>query len=248
MKKTTAFIVTATVLAFICMVLINANIASPRMHFFQQGNTVPVVKILKPKTDSVFAFNAPIAYNIVVTDKEDGDSRYDELNAKEILLKVAYSAAPVNVNITNNGAITDAPGLAIMRTNNCFNCHAFNSKLIGPSFYDIVQKYTATAANIAQVGKRVKDGSTGIWGKVLMPTHPELTTAQAQTIVDWILHYAAEAGTDYYVGTLGTFKLKPQGSGNGVYVLTASYIDHGVKADSTKPRLEGSGVMVVRGR
>lgn len=245
MVNTARLIAGFIVLAFTCFTVV--NIASPFK--YQQENHAPAVKITKPKTDSSFAVNSLIAYNITVTDKEDGDSRYDELNAKEVLLQVKYVAEkPAALLHAAGGTITDEPGLAMMRTNNCFNCHAFNSKVIGPSFNDIVQKYPATAANISLVAKRVKEGSNGVWGKVPMPTHPELSPQQAQTIVEWLMHNAANEGSDYYIGTSGNFKLKTpaKASPDGGYLLTASYVDHSLKTDSTKPRLEGTDAVFIK--
>jgi cytochrome c len=226
------------------------NIASPFIKRKLQGqNHVPVVKIIKPKNDSAFALNTLVGYSISISDREDGDSRFDEINNKEVLLQVKYLEGMANMPQTGNSGISDAKGLVLIRTSNCFNCHNFSSKGIGPSFYDIVQKYPVTPENIAAVAKRVKDGSTGIWGKVAMPTHPELTGDQAQTIVDWILHYSAAPGTDYYIGAQGVFKLKQpaDATAKGVYLLTATYIDHGLKPDSAN-RLEGSDMMLVRGK
>lgn len=247
MIKTTRLIAAFIILAFTCFALVN-NSASPFKHRYQLENHAPVVKIMKPKTDSSFAVNSLVAYNITVTDKEDGDSRYDELNTKEVLLQVKYVAEkPAAILHAVGGPVTDEPGLAMMRTNNCFNCHAFNSKVIGPGFYDIVQKYPANAANISQVAKRIKEGSVGVWGKVPMPTHPELTLQQAQTIVEWLMRNANDASTDYYIGTTGAFKLKApvKASTNGGYLLTASYVDHSLKTDSTK-RLQGSDAVFIR--
>lgn len=247
MIKTTRLIAAFIIVTFTCFALVN-NVASPFKRRYQE-NHAPVVKIIKPKTDSTFAVNSLVAYNITVADKEDGDSRYDELNTKEVLLQVKYVAdKPSTLLHGVSGPVTDEPGLAMMRTNNCFNCHGFNSKVIGPSFYDIAQKYAANQANITLVAKRVKDGSVGVWGKVPMPTHPELTLQQAQTIVEWLMHNATDAETGYYVGTAGTFKLKApvKASPNGGYLLTASYIDHSLKTDSTKPRLQGSDAVFVR--
>jgi len=44
----------------------------------------PSVKILSPKNNSLFNFDTQINYQISVADKEDGDSKYDEINGKEI--------------------------------------------------------------------------------------------------------------------------------------------------------------------
>lgn len=225
------------------------NFASPVKNKYQQENHVPVVKITRPSDESSFPLNVPTGYNITVSDKEDGDSRYGEINSKEVLLQVKYFADS-SKEPSSRGSLNDAQGLAIIRASNCFNCHAFSSKGIGPSFSDLVKKYAPTAVNITLVAKHVKDGSTGIWGNVTMPTHPELTYSDAQVIVDWILKKSCAEGTDYYIGAAGTFRLKPPAGApaNGVYMLTASYIDHGIKTDSTKPHLEGSDVIFVKAK
>jgi cytochrome c len=136
--------------------------------------------------------------------------------------------------VIKKGVKADPPGLALLRTNNCFNCHSFDSKGIGPSFYDVGKRYPFTAANIAQVAKRVREGSTGVWGKVSMPTHPELQQKEAEDVVRWVLKHGAERDVNYYVGMDGIIKVK----GKGAYILTASYMDHG--------KQEGQDVRVIR--
>ncbi|HVX52572.1 MAG TPA: c-type cytochrome [Chitinophagaceae bacterium] len=228
-----------------CLAIVNT--ASTAKNRLQQENHAPAVKINKPKNDSSFAVNVPVGYNITVSDKEDGDSRYGERNSKEVLLQVKYTGNSRPAVMA--GKVADAEGLSLIRHSNCFNCHAFNAKGIGPSFNDIVIKYKPATANTALVAKHIKEGSTGIWGNVTMPTHPELTGKQAEIIVDWILNQSVKEGIDYYIGASGTFRLKPPpgAAPNGFYMLTASYLDHGLKADSLKPHLEGSDVVFVKG-
>src|ERR1700722_3438265 len=140
----------------------------------QQQNQQPVVKIISPKNGSSLNLNAPVSYAISVADKEDGDSKYDEINAKEVLLEVRYlkdkSKAAASLN---KPVLPDPPGLGVIRTSNCFSCHNFNSKAMGPSFYEISKKYMPTKANMDSLIKRISAGSTGIWGREKMPSHPE---------------------------------------------------------------------------
>src|SRR6202012_5639467 len=129
------------------------------------------------------------------------------------------------------GMQADEPGLAAIRTSNCFNCHNFNGKAMGPSFDEIQKKYPSAKINIDTLVKRISAGSTGIWGKEKMPSHPELPQQQVKSMVEWILRNGNKTGVNYFIGVNGivpgTYLKSP-----GAYVLTASYIDHGLKTEA----------------
>jgi cytochrome c len=227
------------------------NINNHSIKNSQQQNQPPIVKIITPKNSSTFDFDTPVNYSISVSDKEDGNSKYDEINVKEVLLEVRHIKDKSKLSvILNKGSQPDAPGIAIMRTSNCFNCHNFNGKAIGPSFFEISKKYPANKPNIDTLIKHIKDGSSGTWGKEKMPTHPEFTSEEIKTTVQWILKHAADADVNYYIGTEGLFHIKaPTASKpNGIYLLTASYVDHGAKAAPGKQRLKGQDMIVINSK
>ena len=114
--------------------------------------------------------------------------------------------------------------------------------MIGPSFNAIGKKYASNAANNALLQKRILEGSTGVWGNVSMPSHPELNKEQAASMVQWILQIAADANTDYYIGTTGSFQIPA--NKKGAYLLTASYTDHGLENDNS-PGLKGEDRVVI---
>lgn len=213
-----------------------------------QQNTAPVVKITYPKVNT-FNWGSPVSYSISVADKEDGDSKFDEITGLEILLEVKFVDGNSKLPAGNQAAIPDAPGLAIMRSSNCFNCHNFNNKLIGPSFSDIVARYPLSAANAALLTKRIKEGSVGIWGKAAMPTHTELTVAETETAVKWMYKQATNPNVTYYTGLEGVFRTKAAPADKrGSYIITASYTDHGLKATPGKQRITGRAVMILQPR
>jgi len=211
----------------------------------QTQNLAPVVKIINPKNGSSLSLNAAVSYEISVSDKEDGDSKYDEINAKEVLLEVKYLKDKSKAAaLLNKPAGPDAPGLFVIRTSNCFSCHNFNSKAMGPSFFEVAGKYKPTRANIDSLVKRISVGSTGIWGKEKMPSHPELSMQDIKNTVLWILKNGADPDDNYFIGLNGlisaaTIKYP------GAYVFAASYIDHGLKASPGKQRLEGQDKAVL---
>jgi len=226
------------------------NFSNPFSKNSQQENQAPVVKIITPKNNSLFDWDTQINYGISVADKEDGDSKFDEINVKEVLLEVRYAGNKSKTPAVSNVVPADSPGLAVMRTSNCFNCHNFNSKSIGPSFFDINKHYPATLANIDSLVKHIRAGSSGIWGKEKMPTHPELSPVETKNAVQWILKHAADPDVNYYIGTEGSFRIKQPGASkpNAAYILTASYIDHGLKSAPGKQRLKGQDVVVLHSR
>jgi cytochrome c len=208
-------------------------------NFKIQENQAPVVKIISPKNSGVFDQGAPVSYKISVSDKEDGDSKFDEINTKEVLLEVRHMTGK-----PNKTAQSDAPGLATIMTSNCINCHGFNSKSIGPSFYEINKRYPATKSNTDSLIKRIREGSSGIWaGKEKMPAHPELTAAEIKNAVQWIFKNAADPNVNYYIGLEGFFRINTGGKGS--YILTASYIDHGLK-DVPGKRLRGQDMVTIQ--
>ena len=249
MIKASAFILISVLfIPILCSVV---NFASPsKKNKVQRENHPPVVKIIAPKNNSFFNGNSQVNYTISVSDKEDGESKYEEINPKEVLLEIKYagdvSKLTGELNRTDQ---SDPSGLTVISTSNCFNCHSFNSKLIGPSFNEISKRYPATSFNIALLIKRIREGSTGVWGKVSMPTHPELTEEETQNMVQWILKNATNPNINYYIGTEGSFRIKqPVGSAqNAAYILTASYTDHGLK-DGSKQRLKGQDVVIISSR
>ncbi len=169
-----------------------------------QDNNPPIVKIIDPISKSRYEKNSQIQYRIKVSDPEDGESEYGEIAANEVILEVKY--VPDASKAPTDGI--DVNGLSAIKQSNCFNCHAFNGKLIAPSFYEMAKRYPATPTNIELLAKRIREGSGGVWGSASMPTHPELTSQQSRAIADWILKNGEDPTLNYYTGTEGTLRLR----------------------------------------
>jgi cytochrome c len=225
-------------LKYSIVLLALSGIVSLAYTTIQEQNHPPVVKIVSPANNVTIDAGTPISYQVSVADKEDGDTKYDEINVKEILLQVSYVKDKSKAQaIIAKPIAADPPGLEVIVHSNCFNCHNFNSKSIGPSFAEIDKRYPATKANADSLFSRVKKGSAGIWqGKEKMPAHPELSDADIRTSVQWIFKNALDPNTWYYNGATGIIRL-PQDK-KGAYIITASYTDHGLK-NSNEKRLKG---------
>lgn len=195
-------------------------------------NYPPAIKIISPVNNSEFQWNSIIPYSILVSDKEDGNSEYNEISPNEVLLFVTYfpDSAGLKKNILNQSLVNRGP-LLLMSTSTCFNCHASKSKRIGPSFESIAGRYSGSTVSVDDLAKKIIGGSSGTWGDEKMPPHPELQIGQAKELVRWILENSSNPNQTFYAGVEGSIRTREKSgevSGNAIYVLTASYTDHGV--------------------
>ena len=69
---------------------------------------------------------------------------------------------------------------------NCMACHAVDKKLVGPSFKDVAAKYAGQAEATETLTQKVIKGGAGVWGPVPMPANPQVTPAEAKTLVEWV--------------------------------------------------------------
>ena len=200
----------------------------PGVVLAQSENHPPIVKILVPVNNSKHDLNNQIQYKLKVSDQEDGESEYDEIATNEVFLEVRYFPDPSNMD-QSISSTADPNGLSSMKKSNCFNCHAFNGKLIAPSFYEISKRYPQNLSTIELLAKRIQEGSTGVWGGASMPTHTEISIQDARDIANWILENGQDPNLNYYAGIEGAIRLKaPEGTTQkGAFMLSATYSDHG---------------------
>jgi cytochrome c len=213
---------------------------------FLQENEAPIVKIIDPKNNGFYLQDVAMPYNIQVSDKEDGDSQYDEIAAGEVMLVVRYIADSTKVSTFKKDDLIDAAELLTIRSSNCLNCHAFDSKLIGPSFSEIGKMYSDKSENITLLAKRIIEGSSGVWGSASMPSHPEIKEEEAKRIVSWIIKNSNDKNVTYYTGTTGTLRIKsPEPvKSKSVFMLSATYTDHGLPGEVGQ-RKTGRDIIVI---
>jgi cytochrome c len=89
---------------------------------------------------------------------------------------------------TPSAHAADAPhGLLIAQRNACLGCHAIDRKLVGPSFLQVASRYKGNAQAQGLLEHKVKDGGSGVWGAIPMPSHPAMSDADIRTVVEWVL-------------------------------------------------------------
>ena len=69
----------------------------------------------------------------------------------------------------------------------CLACHQLDKKLVGPSYKEIAKKYAADKGAEAALIKKIRAGSTGVWGQVPMPPNAGVNEKEAQILAKWVL-------------------------------------------------------------
>ena len=97
--------------------------------------------------------------------------------------KTLYALAITPLLFASHSAFAN---LDLAKAKNCMACHAVASKLIGPAYKDVAAKYAGQNVEAKLVAKVMKGGS-GVWGPMVMPANPQVSEAEAKTLVKWIL-------------------------------------------------------------
>jgi cytochrome c len=74
----------------------------------------------------------------------------------------------------------------------CTACHADASKLVGPAYQDVANKYRADyqkdpKAVVSKLSAKVKAGGSGVWGAIPMVPHGHVPDADIQKMVKAVL-------------------------------------------------------------
>lgn len=78
-------------------------------------------------------------------------------------------------------------GLAIEVKQDCATCHRVDTKIIGPSYREVANKYASYPDTIVNhLANKIIEGGSGVWGSDIMTAHPNLTKAEAEALVRYI--------------------------------------------------------------
>ncbi len=97
----------------------------------------------------------------------------------------ATAAAPAANDVSSNPDYQ--AGLKLVASNDCLTCHKVDEKLTGPAYRDVANKYENTEANVKTLAEKIIKGGSGNWGTVAMTPHPNVSEADAEQMVKYIL-------------------------------------------------------------
>jgi cytochrome c len=75
----------------------------------------------------------------------------------------------------------------LMKAKNCTACHNVDRKSIGPAFKEVAAKYASDPKAVEMLIGKVRNGGVGTWGNIMMPANPQVSAAEAETLVRWVL-------------------------------------------------------------
>ena len=75
----------------------------------------------------------------------------------------------------------------LAKNSGCLNCHAVETKLVGPALKEIAGKYAGQADASAYLADKILKGSNGVWGPIPMPPNAAVSPENAKVLADFIL-------------------------------------------------------------
>ncbi len=88
-----------------------------------------------------------------------------------------------------NSVVKNADVMPTLQKYACVACHAVDSKLVGPSFKEIIAKQGGRADAQAYLSGKIKTGGQGVYGQIPMPAQ-SISAEDAQQVARWLLQGA----------------------------------------------------------
>jgi cytochrome c len=94
----------------------------------------------------------------------------------------------------------------MIKASDCLSCHAVDREVVGPAYNAVAKRYAGQADALEKLSAKIRDGGGG------MTPHPDLTDAQRQGIVKWILSQTGAAASTVEESKTYSYKLSDSSS------------------------------------
>ena len=109
---------------------------------------------------------------------------YSEHILEKTMKRTMLVAVLMGSGLVSQAALAQAD---LAKAKNCMACHAIGSKLVGPAYKDVAAKYAGDKGAEGRLVAKVMKGGSGVWGAIPMPANPQVSEAEAHTLVKWVL-------------------------------------------------------------
>lgn len=75
----------------------------------------------------------------------------------------------------------------VARGGDCMRCHTVELDIVGPGFRNIAKRYAGRDDAVPYLAGKIREGSVGEWGRIVMPRHPQVTQEQAELMAAWLM-------------------------------------------------------------
>ncbi len=190
------------------------------------GNEVPKVELALKGNKTFYFDNQPVAYEVKVSDKEDGSLANKKITGEDVYVNVNYLEGFDKTLLAQGHQMNTsfATGKRLIDLSDCKACHSVEKKSIGPAYREVAKKYKGAFMIEGKLSDKIIKGGGGVWGEQAMSAHPQVSKTDAAEMVKYILSLADDKKASQPVkGSYVTAaKSKP-----GTYIFSASYTDKG---------------------
>jgi cytochrome c len=216
------------------------------------GNEPPKVALNIKNGNKTFYFpNKNLEYEVDVTDKEDGSLKNGKIKDNQVAMSIDYlpigydKIEPSQNHRGVDAAAFSSVGARMIAKNDCKSCHIVDKKSVGPSYKDVGAKYKGDPKAMEYLTNKIIKGGGGVWGDHVMAAHPQISQAEANIMVEYILGINEPKSTAS-LPTKGNYETKvpkEQKGASGSYIIRAAYKDKGSK---TQKSLATEDILVLR--
>ncbi len=213
------------------------------------GNSLPSIKVALNGNRSFYFGDTPLDYTVTVSDQEDGQLGAG-IDPAAVTVSLDYLEGEDMVQLAYGHQVATENsqfllGKALIQKNKCAGCHAEKEANIGPAYLAVAARYQTEAKAVSYLAGKIIQGGGGVWGEQAMSAHPQLSTAEASLMAQYILSIGQDAPRlANSLPLSGQQTLNKHRKGQpGRYFLQVSYTDKG-KADL--PRLTARETIVLQ--
>lgn len=191
------------------------------------GNAIPKVDVAIKGNKTFYWNDKPVAYEVSVSDKEDGSLMTKKIPEDEVILTISYLEGFDKTQLAqgHQANIGFETGRRMIELSDCKACHSVDKKSIGPAYREVAKRYEKERNAVKTLAQKIIDGGGGNWGEQAMAAHPQHKPEEAEEMVKYILSLAKEKGIDKK--PLKSTYVTQAKQKDGSYIFNASYTDKG---------------------
>ena len=199
----------------------NKGLKQTKQFKVEVGNETPKLTIEIQGNSSFYWPGRVIDYEVILSDEEDGKIG-NGINESEVIFDIATLEGYDKSEVLGH-QMPVSSGESLMLGSDCTACHKLNEKSIGPSFADVAKKYKNDPYALDYLSNKIINGGGGVWGEHVMSAHPDFSSEEAQSIVQYIMKLA---DTKIKYPLKGQYEVA-QKENNNFLLFNASYTDKG---------------------
>jgi cytochrome c len=103
------------------------------------------------------------------------------------VMSLADTPAAAPLQQIDKDSSTTEDGEKLVNGSDCSSCHALDRQVVGPAYAAVAKRYAGQDDALDKLASRIREGGSGNWGAVAMPSHKNVTDAQGREMVKWVL-------------------------------------------------------------